>query len=129
MAEKNYILGRWELFRPRPLGSNWLPCFVCAKNRTAEAGRWDLVSDFASFVHGKEGGEQVVKMFSLLGLHATLDYRDFEPQWVQVKIGACKDHHPTLESLREEVKKWGGFISVELIQRAITSSEQMKVVT
>ena len=127
MAEKNYILGRWEAFRPRPFGSNWLPCFVCAKNRTAEPGQWSLVTDFASFVYDREGGEQAVKMFSLLGLHAKLDFRDSEPLHVQVKVGACKEHVPILRGLRERVLAQEGFISVGLIQKAIECLETKEV--
>ncbi len=32
---------------------------------------------------------------------AKLDYRDFEPNWIQVKVGACDEHVHCLNDLAE----------------------------
>jgi hypothetical protein len=84
---------KWEdgvLFAPRGIGSDHTPgCFCCG-------GEPDLYSNISGFVYGKNDGEKVVAMFE----HgARLDYRDYEPNWIQVKIGACKDHFLNLEKL------------------------------
>lgn len=81
------------MYTPRGIGFNWIPCFVCGGEDTS------LKSDMAAFVENKESGEKVVELFKSSGFYAKLDYRDFEPDWVQVKIGACKDHQNILEDL------------------------------
>ena len=80
--------GVW--FSPRGIGSDHTPgCFCCG-------GEPGLYSNIAGFVRSKEDGEKVVAMFET---GVRLDFRDHEPNWIQVKIGACKDHHPNLEQL------------------------------
>jgi hypothetical protein len=59
----------------------------------------------AAFVVNKEAGERVVTMYSELGLHAKLDFRPYEPNWVQVKVGACDKHLPNLKKLTELCSK------------------------
>ena len=84
---------QWEdgvRFSPRGIGSDHTPgCFCCG-------GDPGLYSNISGFVGSKEDGEKVAAMFE----HgARLDYRDYEPNWIQVKIGACKEHLPNLEKL------------------------------
>jgi hypothetical protein len=81
------------MFRPRGIGMNWLPCFIC------EGDPEILRHDMASFVADKAAGERVVAMFEELGLKAQLDFRPSEPNWVQVKVAACLDHLPNLKLL------------------------------
>lgn len=77
-------------FNPRGIGSDYTPgCFCCGGDK-------DLYSNISGFVSSKADGEKVVGMFST-GVY--LDFRDYEPNWIQVKIGACKDHLPNLEHL------------------------------
>jgi len=79
----------------RGIGADRSPgCFVCGVQQP-------LYSNFAAFVRTKAIGEQIVGMF-LYG--AWLDYREFEPTWIQVKVGACDDHVPHLQLLSEETK-------------------------
>ena len=51
----------------------------------------------AAFVDSKEAGERIVKMFKT---GAFLDYRDYEPNWIQVKVGACFSQAPNLQALQ-----------------------------
>lgn len=82
--------GGGEFFRPRGLGGDITPgCFVCG-------GEERRYHNIAAFVQCREAGERVVAMFSQ---GARLDYRDFEPDRVQVKIGACNRHIANLEKL------------------------------
>ena len=86
MAEENY--------NPRPLGLNWLPCYVCG-----EGGKDGAQPDMAAFVDSQKAGERVVAIFQELGSQAKLDFRPSEPNWIQVKIGACERHRPNLVKL------------------------------
>ena len=75
---------------PRGLGSDSSPgCFICG-------GDPGLYSNFSAFVGSRMEGEQVVQ---LIEQGVRLDYRDREPNWIQVKIGACEDHVAQLEIL------------------------------
>ena len=80
-----------ENFRPRGIGIAGSPgCFVCG-------GELELMTNMAAFVDSKESGERIVKMFKT---GAYLDYRDYEPNWIQVKVGACEKHTPNLKALQ-----------------------------
>ncbi len=89
-----------EKYQPRGIGANWLPCYICN-----EGGKDRVQADMAAFVRDKEAGERVVAMYSELGLHAKLDFRPYEPNWVQVKVGACRKHELNLEKLMELCSK------------------------
>lgn len=79
-----------EFFRPRGLGTDWTPgCFVCG-------GAEGLYGNVAAFVQCREAGERVVAMF---GAGVRLDYRQYEPDRVQVKVGACAAHEGALRTL------------------------------
>jgi hypothetical protein len=80
-----------EMYSPRGIGLNTTACFVC---NSAPLRYYQ--DDMAAFVAGREGGERVVAMFEAAGAHARLDFRESEPNWVQVKIGACPMHKPNL---------------------------------
>lgn len=96
-----------DLFRSRGIGLDWTPgCFICG-------GKKRLLNNIAAFVQNKEAGKRVVGMFSQ---GAWLDYRDFEPDRVQVKIGACNTHLPNLEKLHELTRD--GFITSVRISAA-----------
>ena len=77
-------------FGVRGIGSDNTPgCFICG-------GEQGLYSNIAAFVESKADGEKVVRMFEY---GARLDFRSREPDWIQVKIGACKKHTINLERL------------------------------
>ena len=99
-------------YHTRGIGNNCIACFVCNKcasysNDPPEEGKYHEGSypryysggcqrDMAAFVANKEEGERIVDgMF--LGIGAWLDYRDYEPNWLQVKIGACSSHEDNLQ--------------------------------
>lgn len=84
-----------EFFHARGIGLDNTPgCFVCG-------GPDGLRNNIAAFVQGKTAGERIVAMFVAHYGGACLDYRDYEPDWVQVKIGACDDHLGQLKQLCE----------------------------
>lgn len=96
-----------EFFHARGIGTDITPgCFVCGGDK-------GYYSNIAAFVQCKEAGERVVKLFAR---GARLDYRDFEPDRVQVKVGACEKHKPNLEALCSLVVP--GILTYEIVQAA-----------
>lgn len=79
-------------FNSRGLGLDTCPgCFVCG-------GETAMLTNISSFVRSKEDGEEIVSWFE----HgAYLDYRENEPNWIQVKIGACTAHRENINRLNE----------------------------
>lgn len=98
-------------FHPRGLGSNWLPCFMCGKG-----GKSVCQPDMASFVRNKSEGEAAVVMFKEFSVTADLDYRDYEPEWVQVKLGSCTEHFHKLEKLYRNIHDADNLLSRSLIK-------------
>jgi hypothetical protein len=94
----------------RPLGADNTPgCFVCG-------GENGLHSNISMFVVTKEDGEAVTALFKT---GARLDYRDYEPNWIQVKVGSCKEHYPNLELLHSKVSAYPHRITEQVIQEAM----------
>jgi len=73
--------------------------------------------NISGFVGFKESGERVVAMFGELG-GAWLDYREYEPTWIQVKILCCKEQVHCLEKLHELTRAAGKKITPEMIAEA-----------
>lgn len=87
--------GGGEFFYPRGIGLDDCACFVCGTHDRDGKGN-TILNNIAAFVQSKEAGERVVAMFPR---GAWLDYRDLEPDRIQVKIGACNKHLPKLKKL------------------------------
>lgn len=103
-------------FRSRGLGiDGGARCFVCGKPDEAPHSRGDNI---AAFVDGKRGGERVAGLFTACDSHGRLDYRPSEPNWVQYKVLACKEHVPNLERLHELTRP-DGLITVERLLEAM----------
>lgn len=82
--------GGGEYFASRGLGRDTTPgCFVCGGERR-------LYHNIAGFAQCQESGERVVQMFQT---GAFMDYRESEPDRIQVKVGACDGHCPNLQKL------------------------------
>lgn len=75
---------------PRGIGCDSVPCFVTKQSKC------DLRSNISGFVRSREDGKHVVEIF---GGYARLDYRDYEPNWIQVKVGVEKEHKEVLDRL------------------------------
>jgi len=96
-----------EFFRSRGIGKEWgCPCFMCG-------GGEKFNSNIAAFVRTKAAGERVLTMLQ----NSRLDYRESEPDWIQVKVGACKKHYPNLEVLHKLVRE-NGIITKDKINAA-----------
>lgn len=89
--------GGGEFFSSRGIGLECLPCFCCG-------GKARLVNNIAAYVQCKDAGERIVEMFKASGSDVNLDYREYEPDYVQLKVGACDEHLPNLEKLDQLVK-------------------------
>lgn len=98
-----------EFFYSRGIGTDVTPgCFVCG-------GKTGHYHNIAAFVECKEAGERVVSFFPT---GARLDWRELEPDRVQVKIGACNKHMMNLRVLQIAVTESQGVITEEMVKIA-----------
>jgi len=104
--------GGGDFFNSRGIGIDTTPgCFCCG-------GEKKYYNNIAAFVESKQAGERIVEFFG--GFGAWLDYREYEPDWIQVKIGACDEHLPNLKKLAELTEDDViTFDKVEVIKRMI----------
>lgn len=105
--------GGGEFFSSRGIGLDSCTCFVC-KTHDRDGQGHTMLNNIAAFVQTKEAGERVVVMFPQ---GARLDYREHEPDRIQVKIGACNAHLPNLQKLDELAKD--GILTQEMVTAAI----------
>lgn len=87
--------GEGEFVHSRGIGLDSVDCFICGTHDRDGQGHTYL-HNIAVLVQCKTAGERVVAMFPQ---GARLDYRESEPDRVQVKIGACNLHLPYLRKL------------------------------
>lgn len=95
-----------EFFRSRGIGLDSGTCFVCGAPQNRNERGSPFLNNIAAFVQCKEAGERIVAQFTQ---GARLDYREYEPDRVQVKIGACDLHLPHLQKLEQFTQ--GGIIT------------------
>jgi uncharacterized Fe-S cluster-containing MiaB family protein len=106
MTEKKY---KWVC---RGVGMEWTPgCFICGYDKLSEKSGTELHANVSAFVSSKKEGKELVTLF---GKGTYLDYRPREPNWIQVKVGACKAHKKNLNLLESE----DGMISESQIREA-----------
>ena len=74
-----------------------------------------LMTNVSWFVLSREAGERVVKV--MFNNQAFFDYRKYEPEWLQVKAGACPEHELSLEKLNDDTIK-SGTITKEMVDQA-----------
>lgn len=74
-------------------------------------------SNISGYVDFKESGERVVAMFGEIG-GAWLDYREYEPTYIQVKILCTEGQISCLERLHELTKAAGNKITPAMIEEA-----------
>jgi len=75
-------------------------------------------SDLAGFVKSKEGGERIVRMFEVVlrrKVTTWLDYREHEPNWIQVKV---QPEDCDLEKLCELTSS-DGIITIDKIKQSL----------
>ena len=87
--------GGGEFFRSRGIGLDSVDCFVCGTH-DRDGKRHHMLNNISAFAQCKEAGGRIVALFPQ---GARLDYREYEPDRVQVKIGACDLHLPHLQKL------------------------------
>ncbi len=93
----------------RGIGLDNIPsgCFCCGKNEKT------YLHNISGFVEDRGAGESITNIFGEYG--ARLDYRDCEPNWIQVKIGACDEHLPNLRDLERVVREADKNINLRMI--------------
>ena len=109
----NEEIYEWELratksfaFRSRGIGSESVPCFCC--------GAGGLNSNISAFISSEEDGEKINKFFKF---PQKLDYRDYEPNRIQFKVGGCQRHLLNLQKLNH-LCNWGG-INQEIVNKSL----------
>ena len=80
---------RTYVWNSRGLGGGWGRCMVCGDEATI---------DCSGYVPSRETGEALVELFKVKE-SAYLDWRPFEPTYIQVKLHVCKDHEQVLADL------------------------------
>lgn len=89
-------------FVSRGIGQNWLPCFLCGHQPKFKCQADCSFFVDATLVHILNADEKTAIHPIMSWFHAQdilagkLDYRSFEPNRVQVKLGACGEHEPNL---------------------------------
>ena len=73
-------------------------CFSCGSDTSG-----GFTPNISMFVDNKADGEKIISMFS--DHSARLDYRPTEPDWIQVKVGACKECVDDLHLLDDLITK------------------------
>ena len=113
IAQDDKIRGRSLKFNPRGIGLDICQCcFVCgAMKRAPDTNSY--LNNISAFVASKEEGTEIVNWF---GRGANLDFRENEPNWIQVKVGACNDHMPNLKKLNEATAKYGLIRQVDITE-------------
>lgn len=117
-------------FSGRGLGQNWFPCFICGhkpmhKCQADQAFFVDSALVTVSSVITDGDGKPLVYHPLVDWFHdqdvllGKLDYRDFEPHHVQVKLGACGEHEPNLELLGLLCRQDDNHISQRTLARVI----------
>lgn len=112
-------------FMPRGIGYDVCPgCFVCGAKKRNETSN-EYLNNIAAFVASKAQGEEIVTWFSNgLGTGARLDFRQHEPNWIQVKVGACDIHLPQLQKLYEMTAVYGVIRKQDILDvMAMTTKE------
>jgi hypothetical protein len=103
-----------EFFTPRGIGiDGGFPCLVTGVYL-------DCAANIAAFVVSREAGERVV---SMLGGRARLDFREYEPNWLQVKLGVSKGHEAVLQRLYDATSSSGNVITPRMIAWALDPAE------
>lgn len=116
-------------FSPRGIGLDICPCcFICgAERRNPEAN--DYLHNIAAFVSSKEEGGKIALWFSdYANVHngARLDFRATEPDWIQLKVGACDKHLPYLEMLYNMTRQYGLIRKIDISEiRAKAVKDEM----
>ena len=106
--------GGGEFFWVRGIGLGQTPgCFVCG-------GPKRLYNNIAGFVQCKNAGQRVVKMFKT---GARLDYRAYEPNWIQVKVGGCDQHKHSLNQLLNAIESAKGVVTAQMVKKVICNTE------
>jgi len=79
--------------------------------------------DLAGFVVSKKAGERIIKLFeSILGenIKTWLDYREYEPTWIQVKVQEDDIDIKLLNKLTQD-----GIITKEKIRQCVKSHKEV----
>lgn len=109
---KEHTHGEFVKMQPRPIGTDTCPCCVfCGDGKDSPSMYRRNIS---LFVHSKADGEKVVDWFKADDYNgAWLDFREYEPNYLQVKMGACSDHYQKLVQLSQIIEENGDVLHIQ----------------
>ncbi len=113
IENSNYLHNNGIVFRSRGIGLDYCPGCIFCKNGSNKSR---LMKNISGFVECKEDGEQIIKWVKD-DKGIILDFRENEPDWIQVKIGSCDKHENKLKKLHQ-LCMVNNMISPEIIQLA-----------
>lgn len=97
-------------FKSRGIGLDVCPgCIICG-------GKSGMMDNIAAFVNSKSDGDKILPWFNKSFDCAYLDYREYEPNWIQVKVGACEKHTEALKLL-DALTSTHGVIREHVVQQ------------
>jgi len=113
IAKADHERGKSLRFSPRGIGLDLCSgCFICGSNQRS-VGSNNYLNNISAFVSSKDEGEEIVSWFDT---KARLDFREHEPNWIQVKIGSCDIHLPKLHELYTLASEYGVLRESEVIK-------------
>ncbi len=105
--------GKGYKFSSRGIGTDCCPgCFACGPETSMESAS---MANIAAYIRTKEEGEIIVGWFNG---RARVDFRAHEPNYIQLKVGACEAHLENLEYLRI-LTDWYDVIRKTTIEKAV----------
>lgn len=112
-----------EQFHSRGVGmDDGMPCFVCGAVRRNDTAN-TYMNNISGYVQSRFAGMRVQAMFNH---KPRLDYREYEPSYIQLKVGACDKHLEALKDLHERTSAAGGVILPRLIE-AVFQGERWRL--
>lgn len=91
-----------------------IPCFVTGVKPYKTECLREVWPDLAGFVKTKKDGQAIVDLFDGFAL---LDYRESEPDWIQVKVSIDPPYIEALRALEKAVRDNDYMITREIIRR------------
>ena len=99
---KSFFPDSLEL-NPRGIGKDIVPCCFCCGDTYSDL----YMHNIASYVSSREQGDKIAALFKTVTGHdcVKVDFRDHEPNYIQVKFGVCQKHQKSLFDLHALMSK------------------------
>lgn len=114
------VLGGHMKFYSRGLGMDVCPsCWICGGVERHE-GSNHYLNNISAIVSSKEDGDKINDWF---GGRGWLDIRDYESDYIQLKIGVCDKHLPNLKMIDKITRRYGVIRECDVVKAFETKEE------